>query len=140
PQPGFLTPCGKRVVVVAGGGRDTTTNKRLVVATFAPGWDCFRVRGLSRDRSRAWVSPSCSPDGRSLAAAAGPDSGGSSSLVRARRSIWVLSLDSRSKRQLTDPPHGWSDESPLWAAKGRASCSRASAAIAACSTPCTSTA
>ena len=119
PQPGFLTPCGKRVVVAAGGGRDTTTNKRLVVATFAPGWDRFRVRGLSRDRSRAWVSPSCSPDGRSLAAAAGPDSGGSSSLVRARRSIWVLSLDGRSKRQLTDPPHGWSDESPLWAANGK---------------------
>jgi Tol biopolymer transport system component len=119
PQPGFFVPCGKAIVIVAGGDRNTQTNKRLVVARFDPAYDLFRVRGLSRDPSRAWVSPSCSPDRSQVAAAAGPDQHGAS-LVHAKRAIWLLSLDGRTKRQLTQPPHGWSDESPLWAANGKA--------------------
>jgi dipeptidyl aminopeptidase/acylaminoacyl peptidase len=119
PYAGFFTPCGRQIVVAAGGSRDTTTNKRILVARFDPGYDRFRMRNLSRDRSRAWVSPACSPDRRSVAVAAGPDSGGATR-VRPRRAIWLLSLDGRSRRALTHPPAGWSDESPLWTANGKA--------------------
>jgi dipeptidyl aminopeptidase/acylaminoacyl peptidase len=119
PQPGFFAPCGKQVVIAAGGDRNTTTNKRLVVATFAPGYDRFRVRNLSRNRTRAWVSPTCSPDRTLVAAAAGPDSH-NASLIRPRRAIWLLSVEGRTRRQLTRPPAGWSDESPSWTANGKA--------------------
>ena len=119
PQPGFFAPCGKAIVVVAGGDRDTTTNKRLVVVRFDPASGVFRARGVSRDPSRAWVSPSCSPDRTEIAAAAGPDRA-DASLVHPGRAVWLLSLDGRAKRQLTHPPRGWSDESPLWAANGKA--------------------
>jgi hypothetical protein len=119
PQAGFFVPCGKRIVIVAGGDRNTTSNKRLVVATFEPGHDRFGVRNLSRDRTRAWVSPACSPDRTLVAAAAGPDSH-DASLIHARRAIWLLSLDGRVRRQLTRPPSGWSDESPHWTGDGKA--------------------
>jgi hypothetical protein len=118
PQPGFFTPCGKHVVIAAGGNRNTTTNKRIVVATFDPANDRFRVRNLSRDRTRAWVSPACSPDRTLVAAAAGPDSH-DASRIRPRRAIWLLSLDGRTRRRFTRPPSGWSDESPIWSANGK---------------------
>ncbi len=74
---------------------------------------------MSGDRTRAWVSPACSPDRRLVAAAAGRDSH-DASLIHARRAIWLLSLDGRMRRQLTRPPSGWSDESPQWTVDGKA--------------------
>ena len=119
PVPGFFVPCGSRVVIVAGNDRNTETNKRIVVGTFRPGYLDYSVRDLSRDRSRAWVSPACSHDARTIAVAAGPDRG-DSSLVNPHRSIWLLSLDRRTRRRLTTAPSGWSDEGPAWTADGKA--------------------
>lgn len=119
PVPGFFVPCGGRIVVVSGRDRNTETNKQIVVGTFRPGYLDYRMRNLSRDPSRAWVSPACSPDGRSLAVAAGPDRP-DASLIRPQRSLWLLSLDGRTRRALTRPPAGWSDDGPLWAANGKA--------------------
>lgn len=118
PVPGFFLRCGAKIVV-AGSDRDTETNKRIVVGTFRPGYLDYRIRNLSRDPTRAWVSPACSPDARSIAVAAGPDHAGSAA-IRPARSIWLLSLDGRRRRRLTQPPQGSSDDGPLWAANGKA--------------------
>jgi Tol biopolymer transport system component len=110
----FIERCGAGVVLAAGGLRETTLGKRLV-ATAPPSW-------RSRPLSPKWMSaigPACSPDARTLAAAAG-----ASHELRAfgdeGRAIWLYSLNGRRERQLTDePPAGVSDESPRWSRDGR---------------------
>lgn len=67
--PDFITWCRRQLVVAAGGDRYATHGKRLVVAR-APLW---QPRDLSGQPTRSWASPSCSPGGRLVAAAAGPD-------------------------------------------------------------------
>jgi dipeptidyl aminopeptidase/acylaminoacyl peptidase len=112
---GFMTWCGSRLVFAAGFDRYTTNGKRLLAAG-APLW---RSRELSRDRTRSWVSPACSPDGRRLAVSAGRN-WVESRFGLERRSIWILSPDGRSRRRLTAPPAGRTDEVPRWSADGRA--------------------
>lgn len=110
----FLADCGRRVVVAAGLDRFTTHAKRLVLIG-PPRW---RPRELSADRSRSWVSPSCSSDGRWAVASAGRNW-----IERRfgleRRSIWLLSLDGRVRRRLTSPPRGTTDELPRFAGDDR---------------------
>ena len=106
----YLTWCGNRLVIAAGADRYTTHGKRLAAAA-PPRW---RLTSLSGDASRSWISPACAPDGRSVAASAGRN------WVEHRfglehRSIWLLP----SKRRLTSPPPGATDELPHWAADGR---------------------
>jgi dipeptidyl aminopeptidase/acylaminoacyl peptidase len=110
----FFSLCGARMALAAGLDRVTTRLKSIVVA----GPPLWRARGVSRDRARSWVAPACSRDGRSVAASAGPNR-----LQRRfgleRRSIWLLSLDGRTRRRLTSPPPQRSDELPRWTAGGR---------------------
>lgn len=117
-HPEFLAWCGTRLLVTAGGDRYSTHGKRLLVASPPlPGYgQLWRVRDLSRDRSRSWVSPACSPDGRSIAVSAGrnwfePRFG------TERRSIWIVGFDG-SRRRLTSPGAA-SDELPRWSRNGR---------------------
>ncbi|MGH7897790.1 MAG: hypothetical protein ACREQQ_07550, partial [Candidatus Binatia bacterium] len=110
----FLADCGRRLVVAAGPDRYTTRAKRLVLVG-PPGW---RPRDLSGDRTRSWVSPSCSPDGRWAVASAGRNW-----IERRfgleRRSIWRLSLDGHVRGRLTSPPRGATDELPRFAGDDR---------------------
>lgn len=112
----FLSWCGRRLVFADGAWRVATSGKRLRVAS-PPAW---RTRDLSADRTRSWVSPSCSPDGRLVAASAGRN------YVEPRfglehRSIWLLAVDGSSRRRLTEPrDRNTSDESPRWTRDGRA--------------------
>jgi dipeptidyl aminopeptidase/acylaminoacyl peptidase len=110
----FLSWCGSRLVVAAGAGRYATSNKALLVAS-APGW---RGRPLSRDRLRSWISPACSPDGRLVAASAGPNDVEPRFGLEAR-SIWLLAVDGAVRRKLTSPPRGRTDELPRWSRDGR---------------------
>jgi hypothetical protein len=105
----FRSLCGRSLVVAAGFDRITTRAKRLVAAA-PPGW---QPREVSRDHRRSWVAPACSPDARTIAVSAGPN-GVQSRFGLERRSIWRLSLDGRSRRRLTAPPRGQSDELPRW--------------------------
>jgi hypothetical protein len=111
----FVTVCGRRLAVVSGFDRVTTRGKRLVVAA-PPLW---RTTDLSRDPARSWVSPACSPNGSAVAVSAGRNSTGPRFGLE-RRSIWVVSLDGRTRRRVTAPPPGRSDEVPGWSADGRA--------------------
>ncbi len=110
----YRTWCGSTLVVAAGGDRVSTHGKSIVAAT-PPRW---MRRDLSRDRPRSWISPACSPDGAWVAAAAGPDTGLNESFVRPWRSIWLLAADGSTRRRLTEPPRGMTDESPRWSRDG----------------------
>lgn len=110
----FFARCGRRLAVVAGSDRMTTRGKRIVLAG-PPRW---RGTDVSRDRRRSWISPTCSPGGRLIAASAGRNRT-QSRFGLERRSIWLLSTDGRTRRRLTSPPPGRSDELPRWTSDGR---------------------
>jgi hypothetical protein len=93
----YVAVCGRHVAFVAGRDRYAMHRKSIV----------FDGRDVSHDPSRSWVSPSCASDGRLVAAA-------SANVVpkrigREQRAIWQL-LPTR--RRLTRPPAGWTDEDP----------------------------
>ena len=97
PDADFVVRCGRHLAVVAGGDRYTTHGKRIL----------FDGRDSSDDTTRSWVSPSCTANGR-LVAAAGRN-WQETRFGAEHRAIWQL-LPTR--RQLTRPPPGWTDESP----------------------------
>jgi hypothetical protein len=101
--PDFVARCGRHLAVVAGGDRFTTHGKRIL----------FDGRDVSDDATRSWVSPSCSANGK-LVAAAGRN-WEEHPIGAEHRAIWQL-LPTR--RQLTRPPSGWTDESPHLLADG----------------------
>jgi hypothetical protein len=97
PYRDYRAVCGDHLAFVVGGNRYSTTGKSI----------SFDGRDASRDRRRSWESPSCTADGRLVAAASRnivPPS-----FVETHRSVWQL-LPTR--KQLTRPPWGWSDEDP----------------------------
>lgn len=95
--PDFIVRCGRHLAVVAGGDRYATHGKRIL----------FDGRDVSDDSTRSWVSPSCTANGK-LVAAAGRN-WEESHFGAEHRAIWRL-LPTR--RQLTHAPSGWTDESP----------------------------
>lgn len=103
-----LSWCGGRLVFSGGNDRIAWHNKRLLTAS-PPNW---RVRELVPDRGRAWGSLVCAPDGRSVAV----QSQRESIDANFNHGKWALSqigLDG-TERQLTRPPHGSVDESPVF--------------------------
>jgi len=111
--------CGRLFVASFGGGRYTTHGKKLVAWTASTTDSSLLGGDISRDTSRSWVSPACSSRTSWIAASAGRN------FVEPRfglehRSIWILSRDGKTKRQLTNPPAGYSDEAPKWSADGHA--------------------
>ena len=97
PNPDFVAFCGRHVALVAGGDRYTTHGKSIL----------FDGRNVSDDATRSWVSPSCNANG-SLIAAAGRN-WEENRFGLEHRSIWQLAP---TRRQLTRPPAGWTDEYP----------------------------
>ncbi len=95
--PDYVDVCGRHLAIAAGGDRYAMHGKRIL----------FDGRDLSRDPSRSWVSPSCLPNGTLVAAASRNTV--PKRIGRERRSIWQL-LPTR--RRLTQPPSGWTDENP----------------------------
>lgn len=96
--PDYVSVCGNHLAVAAGHDRYAMHGKRIL----------FDGRDVSRDASRSWVSPSCNADGTRLVAAASVNTT-PPRIGREHRSIWQL-LPTR--RRLTSPPAGWSDEFP----------------------------
>jgi hypothetical protein len=96
--PDYIAQCGTRLALAVGGDRNSMHGKSIVVGG----------RDVSRDRTRSWVSPSCSTDGSFVVASAGLENT-QGPWGREHRAVWQL-LPKR--RQLTQPPAGWTDESP----------------------------
>jgi len=94
--PDYVSVCGGHLAVAQGGDRYAMHGKRIL----------FDGRDVSRDPSRSWVSPSC--NGRTLVAAASANTT-PPRIGREHRSIWQL-LPTR--RRLTSPPAGLTDEFP----------------------------
>jgi len=113
--PDFLSWCGRRLIAAAGPNRETNTESELV-QTGPPAW---RQRTIRRAGPLSWVSPSCAPSGRLLAAAAGPNNA-PVGFGQQHRSIWLLRPDGSPVRRLTSPPARLlSDEAPRFSADGR---------------------
>ena len=93
----YVTVCGTHLAVAVGSDRYAMHGKRIL----------FDRRDVSRDRSRSWVSPSCTANG-TLVAAASRDTT-PARIGAEHRAIWQL-LPKR--RQLTHPPRGRTDEDP----------------------------
>lgn len=93
----YTAVCGSHVAFSEGRDRYSTHGKSLV----------FDERDVSKDTTRSWTEPACLPDGR-LVAAAGRN-GVPRSTFETHRSLWQLQP---TRRQLTRPPWGWSDEDP----------------------------
>lgn len=96
PYRDYVAVCGARVAFVAGIDRESTDDKKLV----------FDGRDVSGDPKRSWSTPACTSGGRLVAAASRNDP---NAFRAPHRAIWQV-LPTR--RQLTRPPAGWSDEDP----------------------------
>jgi hypothetical protein len=93
----YVSVCGNSLAVAAGGDRYAMHGKRIL----------FNGTDVSRDPTRSWVSPSCAQDGTVVAAASRNTT--PTRIGREHRAIWQL-LPTR--RQLTHPPAGMTDEYP----------------------------
>jgi Tol biopolymer transport system component len=105
----FLTWCGDRLVVAAGGFRDVRSGKRLFVAS-PPNW---QASTSPNDRPPNWIWPSCSPDGRRVAATAGipPPS-------QQQRTIWLEAPSGSGRYQLFPSSRSRADDLPRWSRDG----------------------
>lgn len=113
--PDFLSWCGRRLIAAAGPDRETNTESALV-RTGPPAWRQRTIRGAG---PLSWVSPSCAPSGRLLAAAGGPNNA-PIGFGQEHRSIWLLRPDGSTIRRLISPPTPrLSDEAPRFSADGR---------------------
>jgi hypothetical protein len=110
----FLTWCGHTLIAASSLSRETQLGSRLVT-TGPPSW---RQHTIDSGR-QSWVSPTCAPSGRLLAAAAGPSTQNAGFGVQ-HRSIWLLTPTGRRLRRLTQPPTAaLSDEAPRFSRDGR---------------------
>jgi hypothetical protein len=106
-----LAWCGGRLVFSGGTDRVAWHNKRLLVAS-PPNW---RVRELVPDRNRAWGSLVCAPDGRAVVVQSQHESE-DANFSHGKWALWQIGLDG-TERQLTRPPLGAVDESPVYSGK-----------------------
>ncbi len=102
--PDYVAVCGGHVAFTRGTDRYAVHGKSIV----------FDGRDVSRDRTRSWVSPACSSDGNVLVASASRNRRWEL-MGDEHRAVWQL-LPTR--RQLTRPPPGWTDENPRVLADG----------------------
>lgn len=114
-HPDFLTWCGDRLVIAVGGFRDVRTGKKLFTVSLPGG----TASALSRDSSRSWIWPACSPDGRWVAATAGvaPIPGGP--FGKERRTLWLLPTTGSEARRLLVPSSGFANDFARWSSDGR---------------------
>ena len=102
--PDWVARCGESLALAVGGDRNSVHGKSIALG----GSD------VSRDPSRSWVSPACSADGKTLVATASRNTEADLQ-EREHRAVWQL-LPTR--KQLTHPPAGWTDEDPAVLADG----------------------
>jgi len=95
------------LVVTAGGDRIANHDKRLIV-TGPPSW---KPHPLVNEPSRAFGSVVCAPDGNSVVVQEEPTGGTNESSTTSHWQLWRIALDGRAVR-LTNPPAGYSDDSP----------------------------
>lgn len=98
--PDWVAHCGSRLALAVGGDRNSLSGKSIELGG----------RDVSKDTSRSWNSPACSRNGTLLVASATSNSNGPWGHFRVHRSLWRL-LPTR--KRLTNPPRGWTDESPV---------------------------
>jgi len=111
---GFLAPCDGTMIAVVGEGRYVMSNKRLV----AVGPPTLKPVDVSADPNRSWFWPSCSPDGRWVAATATPNAD-ERRFGTADRTIWLLATDGSSRRLLIGTEgDAVADEGPRWSGDG----------------------
>ncbi|HEY3962447.1 MAG TPA: hypothetical protein VGL84_07950 [Gaiellaceae bacterium] len=99
----YVAVCGTHVALAQGIDRESMDDKSIV----------FDGRDVSNDRTHSWSTPACTAAGRLVASASRnlvP-----SNTTETHRAIWQL-LPTR--KQLTRPPWGWSDEDPRLYANG----------------------
>lgn len=99
------------LVVTAGGDRIANHDKRLIV-TGPPSW---KPHLLVNEPRRAFGSVVCAPDGNSVVVQEEPTGGTNESSVQSHWQLWRIGLDGKAVR-LTNPPAGYSDDSPLFSA------------------------
>jgi hypothetical protein len=90
--------CGRGLALAVGGDRNSMHGKSIALDG----------RDVSRDPSRSWITPVCNAGGTRLVAAARPENP-DGPWGDEHRALWQV-LPTR--RRLTSPPRGWSDESP----------------------------
>jgi Tol biopolymer transport system component len=113
--PDYLTWCGGRLIAASTPSRETQLRSRLVI-TGPPAWHQRTIAPATR---LSWVSPTCSPSGSMLAAAAGRNITNPGFGVQ-HRSIWLLTPGGKLVRELTTPPASdLSDEAPAFSRDGR---------------------
>lgn len=105
--------CGGRLVMTAGGDRIASHDKRLIVSG-PPSW---QPRFLVREPKRAFGSVACAPDGRSVVVQEEPAGGVNESSTASHWQLWRITLAGKAT-QLTNPPAGYSDDSPQVAGDG----------------------
>ncbi len=111
----FLSWCGERLIAAAGPSREANLGSALV-QTGPPAWREHFIRAAGK---LSWVSPACTPSGRMLASAAGPNNA-SGLFGLEHRSIWLLRPDGTPVRRLATPPaRNVSDEAPRSSREGR---------------------
>jgi hypothetical protein len=111
----FTSWCrGSKLALSAGFDRYSTSRKTLLEVA-PPRW---RARPLVRGGALSWVTPACSPNGATIAAAAGPNFR-EQRFGLEHRSLWLVSSLGRSPRRLTVAPAAATDERPAWSRDGR---------------------
>jgi hypothetical protein len=98
----YVAVCGMHVAYASGFDRESTDDKKLI----------FDGRDVSGGPTHSWSTPACTPGGRLVAAASRNDP---NAFRAPHRAIWQV-LPTR--KQLTRPPWGWSDEDPHLLADG----------------------
>jgi hypothetical protein len=114
----FLSWCGSELIAAAGPDRETETASRLL-ETAPPTWRDRPLHPLRPAGRFSWVSPSCAPGGRRLAAAVGPGDAPAGFGLE-HRSVWLLRPSGRAIRRLTLPlVREETDEAPRLSRDGR---------------------
>lgn len=113
PYQDFLSWCGKDLALAGGAVKEPSVGNQILI-TGPPAW---RFHDLSADFSRSWIWPACSPNGRWVAATAGP-SRPQTPPGRGARALWLLSTDGARRKRLSGAAKA-AYELPRWSADGR---------------------
>ena len=113
PYDDFISWCGRSVALSGGAERSPSAGNQVLVSA-PPDW---RYRNLSKDFTRSWIWPACSPDGRWIVATATPNRP-ESTPGRGIRALWLLAADGDHRARLTGPGNA-AFETARWSADGR---------------------
>jgi Tol biopolymer transport system component len=113
PYADFLTWCGD-TLVFSGGGEQMPSLGQQLLTSAPPAWS---TSNLSQDFRSSWIWPACSPSGEWIAATITPNHA-EEPPGRGRRSVWLVSIDGRTRRRIAGSPGG-AFEAPRWSAHGK---------------------